>query len=70
VFCALTRTKYVPFGTLLMLHDVCVLPVGKLPRLLQPAAVPAASTYVVGAPPLSGALQLSVNAFPLTVAAS
>ena len=43
-FRALTRTKYWPNGTLLALKLVNVLPVAKLPTLLQPLALPASMT--------------------------
>ncbi len=68
--CALTRTKYTPAGTSIAVNVVSVLPVEKCARLLHPLALPAAMTYTVGAPPLSGGPHVSVTFERLTDAAS
>src|SRR5437899_1556633 len=58
--------KYVPAGTLNTASDVAAVPVSKLVMSLSPAAVPACTTYDVGASPLAGADQFSVTTDPLT----
>src|SRR6266540_3081222 len=68
--CASTRKKYVPPGTFGIVSVGSADPVVVLTRSACPLAVPVCTTYVVGVPPLLGAVQFRTTVRPLTVAVS